>query len=132
MRLGEALALQWGDIDWNGRFAEVRRNFSLGKITSPKNGKVRRVDLSRQFTEALHDLLTHRKADKLRKGWADLPLWIFCSETGGLLDPNNIRSRVFYRCLEKAGLRRVRIHDLRHTYASMLLQQQQFPESSEP
>jgi integrase len=42
---------------------------------------------------------------------------------GGLLDPDNIRSRVFYRCLEKAGLRRVRIHDLRHTYASMLLQQ---------
>jgi integrase len=36
MRLGEALALQWGDIDWHGRFAEVRRNFTLGKITSPK------------------------------------------------------------------------------------------------
>jgi integrase len=36
---------------------------------------------------------------------------------------NNLRRRVFYPCLEKAGLRRVRIHDLRHTYASLLIQQ---------
>jgi integrase len=33
-------------------------------------------------------------------------------------DKENLRKRIFYRCLSKAGLRRVRIHDLRHTYAS--------------
>jgi integrase len=123
LRLGEALALQWGDIDWHGRFVEVRRNYTLGKITTPKNGKTRRVDLSRQLTEVLWSLLTQRKAETLRNGWATLPPWVFCSQTGGLLDPDNVRSRVFYRCLEKTGLRHVRIHDLRHTYASLLLQQ---------
>ncbi len=123
MRLGEVLALQWGDIDWHGRFLEVRRNLSLGKIVSPKNGKARRVDLSRQLSDGLRSLLTQRKTDKLRHGWEEMPVWVFCSKSGGLLDPDNIRSRVFYRCLEKAGLRRVRIHDLRHTYASLLLQQ---------
>jgi integrase len=47
MRLGEALALQWGEIDWPGRLVEVRRNYSLGKITGPKNGKDRRVESCR-------------------------------------------------------------------------------------
>src|SRR5262249_42005316 len=37
MRLGELLAVQWGDIDLNGRFIEVRRNLVSGKLTSPKN-----------------------------------------------------------------------------------------------
>lgn len=123
MRLSEALTLQWGDIDWHGRFVDVRRNYTLGKITSPKNGKGRRVDLSQQLTEVLRQLLTQRKAETLRHGWPEMPSWMFCSRAGGLLDPDNMRSRVFYRCLAKAGLRHVRIHDLRHTYASLLLQQ---------
>jgi len=123
MRLGEALALQWGDIDWHGRFVDVRRNYTLGKITSPKNGKGRRVDLSQQLTEVLRQLLTQRKVETLRHGWPEMPVWVFCSRAGRLLDPDNVRSRVFYRCLAKAGLRHVRIHDLRHTYASLLLQQ---------
>jgi integrase len=123
MRLGEALALQWGDIDWQGRFVDVRRSYTLGKITTPKNGKSRRVDLSRHLTEVLRHLLTQRKAETLQHGRGQLPVWVFCSQTGGLLDPDNVRSRVFYRCLAQAGLRQVRIHDLRHTYASLLLQQ---------
>ena len=40
-----------------------------------------------------------------------------------ILCKENLRKRVFYRCLAKAGLRQVRIHDLRHTYASLLIQQ---------
>jgi integrase len=122
MRLGEALALQWGDIDWHGRFIEVRRNYVCGKITRPKNGKSRRVDMSQQLAEALHQLLTQRKTEKLQGKWVDLPEWVFCSQVGRQLHSNNLRRRVFYPCLEKAGLRRVRIHDLRHTYASLLIQ----------
>ena len=34
----------------------------------------------------------------------------------------NLKNRVFIRCLEKAGLRRIRFHDLRHTFASLLIQ----------
>jgi integrase len=52
-----------------------------------------------------------------------MPAWVFCSSTGGLLNKENLRTRVFYQCLSKAGLRHVRIHDLRHTSASLLIQQ---------
>ena len=51
-----------------------------------------------------------------------MPVWVFCSETGGPLDGDNLRKRVFYKVLEQAGLRHIRIHDLRHTFASLLLQ----------
>ena len=44
------------------------------------------------------------------------------NETGKLLDPHNWRNRIFNKALEKAGLRKIRIHDLRHTYASFLIQ----------
>ena len=51
-----------------------------------------------------------------------MPEWVFCSENGGPLDGDNLRHRVFYRLLRKAELRRIRFHDLRHTYASLLIQ----------
>jgi len=35
---------------------------------------------------------------------------------------HNVKSRHFFKCLEKAGLRRIRFHDLRHTFASLLIQ----------
>ena len=125
MRLGELLGLQWGDIDFSGRFIEVRRNRVAGRVTTPKNGKIRRVDMSTQLTETLRTLLTDRKEEKLRKGWKDLPEWVFCTVDGGPLDGDNLRHRVFYRLLEKAELRRIRFHDLRHTFASLLIQDNQ-------
>jgi integrase len=45
MRLGELLALEWGDIDFRGGFIEVRRNLVEGPFTTPKNHKTRRVDI---------------------------------------------------------------------------------------
>jgi len=44
-----------------------------------------------------------------------------------MLDPDNIRHRVFYKLLKVAGLRKIRFHDLCHTYASLLLQQGESP-----
>jgi integrase len=122
LRLGELLGLQWGDIDFAGRFLEVRRQIVNGQVAVPKNGTSRRVDMSTQLSTALRTLLTERKAEKLRNGWKALPEWVFCTPEGGPLDGDNLRHRVFYRVLEKAKLRRIRIHDLRHTMASLLLQ----------
>jgi integrase len=122
LRLGELLALQWGDIDFHGGFIEVRRSFTRGHYTTPKNGKTRRVDMSPQLAGTLRELKTERKRETLARGWREVPELIFVDTTGGLEDGNNLRKRVFHPALEKAGLRHVRIHDLRHSVATMLIQ----------
>jgi integrase len=122
MRLGEALALQWGDIDFHGRFITIQRNFSRGKIETPKSGKSRRVDMSMQLSETLKDLKHQRRLEVAKNGWGRLPEWVFVSEKGTAFDSSHFRSRVFNRVLDKAGLRKVRVHDLRHSYAAALIQ----------
>lgn len=123
MRLGEILALKWEDIDFNGRFIEVKRSYVAGQITTPKSGKSRRVDMSLQLTGTLERLKESRDEEALRRRWDSMPEWVFCNGNGRLIDHNNLRKQVFYKCLEIGGLRRVRIHDLRHTYASLLIAQ---------
>ena len=122
MRLGELLALQWGDIDFANRCIHVRRNLVAGRLTSTKNKQRRRVDMSLVLTQTLKRLLTARKREALKSGEA-VPPWVFLTPTGHRVDGDNLRDRVFYRLLEKAELRRIRIHDLRHTFASLLIQQ---------
>ncbi|HEX7407915.1 MAG TPA: site-specific integrase, partial [Candidatus Binatia bacterium] len=125
VRIGEAVALQWGDIDFVGRFAEVKRNLVDGKLTTPKSGKARRVDLSARLTESLKALWVDRKKETLRRGWGEVPAWVFINEAAKPLDPDNFRKRVWPKILPKAELRTIRIHDLRHTYASLLIGQGQ-------
>ena len=127
MRLGELIALQWGDIDFHGRFIEVQRNCALGRIGTPKSGESRRVDMSLELTQSLRNLQTERQLEATVNGWSESPLWVFCNEAGSHLDPDNIRKRVFYKVLKKAGIRHLRFHDLRHTFASLLLQQGESP-----
>ena len=119
MRIGELVAIQWPDIDFNSRFIEVRRNYVCGRITTPKSGKTRRVDMTPQLAETLNKLRIERKKEALKRGWKEVPEWVFCNEEGNILDVGNLRKRVFYKCQEKAGLRRVRLHDMRHTYATV-------------
>jgi integrase len=127
MRLGEMLALKWGDIDFKGGFLEVRRAFVRGQIVTPKSGKIRRIDMSKQLMDTLKNLQVERKKETLNKGCKHIPDWVFVNEVGQMVDGDNLRRRVFYPALAKAGLRRVRIHDLRHTFASLLLQQGESP-----
>lgn len=122
MRLGELLALQWGDVDLQGRFIEVQRNLVSGKLTTPKNRKRRRVDVSNALAETLERHLVAAKAAMLKAGKGELSVWVFTNRDGGPLDGDNIRRRVFQPALAKAKLRHVRVHDLRHTYASLLIQ----------
>ncbi|MBW2061361.1 MAG: tyrosine-type recombinase/integrase [Deltaproteobacteria bacterium] len=53
------------------------------------------------------------------KGWKEVPEWVFINQDGHPLDGGNLRGRIHYKVCEKAGLRRVRIHDLRHSYATI-------------
>src|SRR5262249_33057888 len=74
------------------------------------------------LSEALQELKKTRKGDWLAKGENETPEWVFCNLEGKLLDTNNLRNRALYKCLEAAKLRSVRLHDLSHTFASLLIQ----------
>ena len=117
LRIGEALALQWDDIDFNGRFINVQRSFSKGRVGSPKSGRSRMVDMSRQLADTLLELKGDRVVISIDEG----PQWLFTDTKGGLVDADNWRRRVFNQALRKAGLRKIRIHDIRHTYATLRL-----------
>jgi integrase len=78
--------------------------------------------MSRQLSETLKILLVDRKKEALAKGWREFPEQVFINEEGGIIHEANLRNRVFFKALAKAGLRRIRIHDLSHTFASLLIQ----------
>ena len=49
--------------------------------------------------------------------------WVFTSTNGAMMDSDNFRRRVWLRLLTKAGFRHMQMKDLRHTFASLLIQQ---------
>lgn len=126
LRMGELLPLEWGDVDFRGRFLEVRRSYKNGQYSRPKNGKSRRVDLSNQCIQVLSALRKQRAADSLASGRRDAPDLIF-SRNGEPVSQNSLRN-VFKRTLWRAGIRDKRFHDIRHTYASLLLSNGQSPQ----
>jgi len=122
LRLGEVLGLQWGDLDFAGRFIEVRRQFTKGRLDLTKSGKMRRVDMSRQLSEAFHQAQEIRKAELAIEGKEfDPEEPIFRNGAGKRLDPSRVSKTILRRSLLLADLRQIRFHDLRHTFASLLL-----------
>jgi integrase len=82
------------------------------------------VDARFSMVSPLTARAAHDAADERleRKAGRRLPTWVFTNSDGKPLDGDNLRNRVFYVLLEKAKLRQIRFHDLRHTYASLLIQ----------
>ncbi len=120
LRLGELLGLQWGDLDAAASVVHVRRTLYQGEYYVPKSKAGRRtVDVGDQLLGALAAL---RRA---RFGDTDVLLTapVFTTPAGGVIDPDNLRHRIWAPAIARAGLRHVVIHSLRHTYASLLIQQ---------
>jgi integrase len=120
-RAGEIAGLQWGDVDFNGKFLMIRRG--TGKLgTKTKTGKVRRVDASDELLNELDRMRRQRQAQYFAKGLNQIPEWVFCNREGNAMDMQNVSNRYFRPRLMKAGLQQRRFHDLRHTFASLLIQ----------
>jgi len=136
LRSAELAGLQWGDIDFNGKFLIVRRSVVRGRIEKTKTSKNRRVDLSDALIHELDALKRKRQTEYLAAGKNEIPEWVFLGpgritwedgkpvgrEEGKRVELYNVKNRYFHKCLTKAKLRRIRFHDLRHTFASLLIQ----------
>jgi integrase len=127
LRLSEACALQWDDLDLRkqhltvGRTATYRNHKVI--VAAPKSGKTRRVDLPSALVERLQARRSVREAEAVVAG-RELCPWIFPAPSDERKPVNGafVRYKLWYKLLRRAGLRKVRLHDLRHTYASLLLE----------
>lgn len=134
VRLGEAFALRWQDVDWVGGFLHVRHSYSHGALSVPKSGKTRKVELSDRLRAVFRELYRDRfervvamdaaaeaalAEDRAERAGRAL---VFPGQGGSYLDDHNLRRRVWAPLLEAAGLSHHRLHDLRHTFATLHLQ----------
>ena len=129
LRLGEALGLAWEAVDLDKRTLTVRQALQRVKgkglrLVEPKSKRsFRTLALPKAAVEALNRHRARQNRERLVAGgkWSNSGL-VFTSTLGTPLDDSNVR-RAFTELLGAAGLARMRIHDLRHTCASLLLAQ---------
>ena len=115
LRRGELLGLKWTDIDWKNGIIKVRRQVARvdGQIVeAPLKTKnsYRAVSISPQAIEVLRE--QKRKTNDT---------YVFPSPNGGPISPDSVNN-MLKRVLERAGIPKVRFHDLRHTFATIALQ----------
>jgi integrase len=96
LRSGELAGLQWGDLDFNGKFLTVRRTVVGKRIHKPKTNKFRRVDMSDALMLTLQDLRRRLQEKKLASGQNELPEWVFSNREGKPPDMQNVKNRAFH------------------------------------
>ena len=126
IREGELLGLQWDDVDWPRNLIDLRRTVAFRKggliVNTPKSGKLRTIDVPASLIGRLRERRSIRQAEGAVAG-VELSPWIFPAATEPAKPMNDawFRDRVWRPLLEKAEVRHIRVHDARHTYASIML-----------
>ena len=129
MRPEEYLAVQWKDIDLETGDLSVRRALVWNRkgggfrFEEPKTSKSRRsIPLSGSIVSALKIHRRSHLAEKMKLGpdYANINL-VFSTELGTPISSVNLRNRHFKPIMAKAGLAEIRLYDLRHTMATLLL-----------
>jgi integrase len=132
LRLGELLVLHWCDVELDDRpvlhiRGSLQRANGKMQILEPKTPEsVRDVALAKLGADALRAHRVRQNAERLRLGsaWEDHEL-VFPNGCGRLMAPDYFVQKHFVHLLEAAGLSRIRFHDLRHTFATLQLADQQ-------
>lgn len=130
LRIGEALGLRWSDIDFASRNVAIQRALQFRppqgySFVEPKTSRSRRTVVFPASTiQALREHRRRQAAERLQAGptWEDTDL-VFCNEIGQPLNASSTVTSAFQRALTRAGLPKIRIHDMRHTAATLLLSQ---------
>ena len=117
MRRGELLGLKWEDIDFDHGVIHIRRqvarlNGTVQEAPLKTRNSYRNISIGADAVE----LLKQKKEQDNGKS-----VYVFPSPTGGPLAPDSVL-HMFHRVLERAGLPKIRFHDLRHTFATLALQ----------
>ena len=120
MREGENLGLKWDDIDWVAGQIHVKRNYHHGSFYKPKSKASRRkIDLAPQ-------LITQLKTWQLACPPNKLDL-VFPTRNGKPIDGTSMFRNKFLPALKTAKIPKIRFHALRHTFASLLIDQGENP-----
>jgi integrase len=121
-------------VDWRSGTMLVKHSYTYGRLDVPKGGKSRRVEMTtplRQMLRAVYEARFERvvaldaeqqAAPESEKAADSADALIFPDEAGGYLDDANLRRRVWLPLLAAARLRKRRLHDCRHTFATLHLQ----------
>jgi integrase len=127
LRRGEALGLRWADLDLDGARASIRQTVIAVKRTAllgtPKTAKGRRtVTLESGTVTARREHRRRQAAERLQMGagWTDTDL-VFCHVDGTMLHPERF-TRGFFDAVRRLELPPIRLHDLRHGWATLALQ----------
>lgn len=115
LRRGELLALQWSDVDLKaGRLSVHHTLTNSGELVEPKtSGSRRPIELPGKALGALRDQRERQRAA--------ISPWVFTGKQGGPRLARGV-SAAFNKAVGEAGLPAIRFHDLRHTCASLRLQ----------
>ena len=115
-RQGELFGLKWTDIDWFNNQIHIQRTFNEGAWYMPKSrASNRKIDLGPSMMSELRKWKVACPSNEL-----DL---VFPNEAGNPINHGNMLRRHFYPALKAAECPKIRFHDLRHTYASLLIEQ---------
>jgi len=127
MRRGELLGLRWQDLDLDRECLSVSQTaVTVGsgvEFSTPKTRSGRRVvAIDAITTEALRQHRLKQSEERLALGLGRAPEdgLVFCHEDGSPLRPNAV-TQTFKRLVKTSGVRRIRFHDLRHSWASLAL-----------
>jgi integrase len=113
--MGELLALRWGEVDFAAETIRVVRSFTIGGESSPMSGKPRSVPMVREVATALARV-------GQREHFTSENDLVFAGSAGGHLDSKEVRAE-YKAALDRAGLRNLRFHDLRHTFGTRAVEQ---------
>src|SRR5262249_47837214 len=119
IRLGEVLGLEWSDLNWTAGTMTIRGTLFQGHKVLPKNRRFHQLLMTPALRSCLESLYLQRQVEWKKTG--NLPAWIFCSQEGTPIDGHNLRARWWKPLLVASGLPAIRLHDLRGSVVSLLL-----------